>query len=259
MSAPDPADYWSVPAYLPYVQAKLTPTRLAAAEKQLGVRLPKAMVALLQAQNGGYLRWVHPEIHHDAIWGLGSKRPSLTDNHFADWMETGRDGLVAFDGDGHTFMCLDYRRSGPRGEPSVTRVDTVGPRVRRVAASFAGCLARLGERERGPEIVIDGGLELHEVAALVGAALRVEMVALGDFDHGYPQYRAALGKRGAAEWVWVSPNLVPAAFQRATGDKVVVSPERALLRLELSPTAIVISCTEGVEARVRAACQQAFG
>ena len=47
---------WQVPAYLPYLQPPLTDEAVAAAEKEIGYKLPSEYLNLLRRQNGGYIR-----------------------------------------------------------------------------------------------------------------------------------------------------------------------------------------------------------
>ena len=118
----NPTQVWRVPPYDDEVQASLTDGLLDETERQLGVRLPESLVALLRWQNGGYLQVGFPEgrdynTTHDMIRGIGPKFPCLEkgawwhdDDDFeprppdAEW-------LIPFDGDGHWDLCLDYRRS----------------------------------------------------------------------------------------------------------------------------------------------------
>ncbi|UZJ64619.1 SMI1/KNR4 family protein [Sphingobacterium sp. KU25419] len=103
---------WSVPKYLPYVQPELTPELLEQAQKQIGYKLPEKLVEILKIQNGGYIRYKIAETPQEQIMGIGPFFPSLTD---FDWAESQQyvsfelDGLVPLDGDGHWYICLDYR------------------------------------------------------------------------------------------------------------------------------------------------------
>ncbi|MED5810755.1 SMI1/KNR4 family protein [Mycolicibacterium sp. 050232] len=160
----NPAHVWKVPPYEDYVQAPLTDELLDTTEQRLGVRLPESLVALLRAQNGGYLQVGFPEDEeynttHDIIRGIGSKFPCLQKN--AWWHDddddfeprpAGAEWLVPFDGDGHWDLCLDYRRSptdpaGLRTNPAVVVIDTEvyddADVESFVAASFDEYLAQL--------------------------------------------------------------------------------------------------------------------
>ena len=114
MNANELANIWRRPIYLPYLQDPLTPEALRAAEEELGHGLPRELAMMLSVQNGGYLRYELEGYPLDAISGIGEAHPSLT--HFC-WGEEREcvsfelDGLVPFSGDGHWYLCLDYRAS----------------------------------------------------------------------------------------------------------------------------------------------------
>jgi SMI1 / KNR4 family (SUKH-1) len=105
-------------------------------KKRLGRKLPASMIALFQAQNGGYLkRRFHPKVNGeiDRVPGIS---PTLSEGFGShDWSDvirymtregvtepTGLEAMVPFAGDGHYFVCLDY--GGWNGvEPTVSFVD----------------------------------------------------------------------------------------------------------------------------------------
>lgn len=131
-----PARLWRVPVYLPYLQPPLTDAMVREAESQMGVKLPRAYVAALRIQNGGYLRTtLHPTDRApvDRIAGIGPRFPSLLRRDWDDVKAhmaengfvtpTGLDDLVPFCGDGHYHYCFDYRQTGRREEPRVTYID----------------------------------------------------------------------------------------------------------------------------------------
>ena len=62
---------WQIPAYLPYLQPTLTNAAVAAAESQIGYKLPPEYLDLLRTQNGGYIRFSLPDKVHDTIAGIG--------------------------------------------------------------------------------------------------------------------------------------------------------------------------------------------
>jgi hypothetical protein len=143
-----PAEFiWAVPAYLSYLQPPLTPEVVAAAETTLGVRLPAAYLSLLQDRNGGYVRRVCPDSPHQMIWGVGPHFPTITDQPWRAVDDADADGiwlpakpalLVAFDGDGHWCLCLDYRDDAASRDPCVSLIDLEAAEDRRVVDSFAG-------------------------------------------------------------------------------------------------------------------------
>ncbi|MGZ3420782.1 MAG: SMI1/KNR4 family protein [Polyangiales bacterium] len=130
---------WRVPVYLPYLQPPLGDAELAAAEKELGVRLPASYVELLREQNGGHLRMTnHPSGHApvSCISGIVPNYPSILGRDWDDvkeeMAEAGEtkpkdiDGLIPFCGDGHYFYCFDYRAHGAEQRVTYIDVETFG-------------------------------------------------------------------------------------------------------------------------------------
>jgi hypothetical protein len=136
-----------------YTLPRLTADEVRRAERQLGIRLPAAYVRLLKYQNGGRLRYggIFPEqrsprthttrkvYEFESIAGLHSRLEralnAITTVARKEWDLP--EGLFPFDGDGHWWLCLDYRKCGPQGEPCITHYDTEYEREARIASSFA--------------------------------------------------------------------------------------------------------------------------
>ncbi len=107
-------------------------------EKKLGIRFPASLIELLRVQNGGYLN--NPEfIVGGKTWNLSSIPPiSQTRgieplaSGYPDHLDLAEgnlsrpDLIFPLDGDGHWFIALDYRRSGPLNEPAVIYLDIEG-------------------------------------------------------------------------------------------------------------------------------------
>jgi hypothetical protein len=83
------------------VRPPLTDEAVARAERILGVRLPEAYLSLLLLRE----------------WGMP-------------------EGFVLLTGDGHWWIALDYRRSGPDGPPSVVWYDNEMDEDVQLAADF---------------------------------------------------------------------------------------------------------------------------
>jgi hypothetical protein len=112
-------------------------------EGVLGVRLPKNYERLLRERNGGSLRYNSillkraPKtfymsgrvycfdsiagIHRSHSYGL-TQRAQIAGEGWGV-----PKGMIALDGDGHWWLCLDYRKCGPRGEPTVVHWDQPDP------------------------------------------------------------------------------------------------------------------------------------
>jgi hypothetical protein len=139
----DLATFWEDSAYAraEYVGAPLTDGMVRAAEAALGYRLPASYVALLRSQNGGIpartrhrtrtrTTWAHDHVALTGIFGVDPvKSCSLTgamgQRLWLDEWEYPAIGVYFADcpSAGHDLFCLDYRRCGPEGEPSVVHVD----------------------------------------------------------------------------------------------------------------------------------------
>ena len=80
----NPQSLWQVPAFLPYVQPKLTNQIVRKAEKQLKVKLPDAYLDILRFQNGGTIRYELPDSVLDKIYGIGPRSPSITTEYVSE-------------------------------------------------------------------------------------------------------------------------------------------------------------------------------
>lgn len=242
-----PADLWRVPVYLPYLQPKLTPRAIVSAEKKLGVKLPRAYLDLLRIQNGGYLRLtsISPNLAPvDFIAGIGPRFPSILDKDWSDvkayMHEEGIrkpariDALVPFCGDGHFHYCLDYRTSGPRGEPKVTYIDIESFDTDKVVApNFDAFLRKLRPSGITVAIGIETTAKIGTVAAAISKASRYSFDAQGDQDHGYPLFRAKLP--GDSNWAFMTPNVVRRGFVRRSDAKDVKARDQLADHVERFP------------------------
>ncbi|MBA3456825.1 MAG: SMI1/KNR4 family protein [Deltaproteobacteria bacterium] len=242
-----PTDLWRVPIYLPYLQPKLTQRAIVSAENKLGVKLPRAYLDLLRIQNGGYLRLtsVSPNLAPvDCIAGIGSRFPSILGNDWGDVKEymreegirkpAGIDALVPFCGDGHFHYCLDYRRSGPRGEPKVTYIDVESFDTDKVVApNFDAFLRKLRPSGITVAIGIETTAKIGTVAAAISKASRYTFEAQGDQDHGYQVFRAKLP--GDSNWAFMTPNVVRLGFVRKAEAKDVKMRDELAADVERFP------------------------
>jgi hypothetical protein len=266
------AAIWRVPAYLPYLQPPLTSAAVAQVEDDLGVSLPDAYLTLLREQNGGYVRlcFADADIVHTQIWGIGPYFPNIAPSGW--WREiitsgvgggllAGKQLLVPFDGDGHWFLCFDYRKNGEKAGPSVTYIDLEGGYEREVAPSFSSFLGMLTLAVDANALGIHGVDGLESVVHDLNAALGVEFDMLSNREHGYPVYRWPLGNATVKNWAWLSPNCVPRGFVRESDARYPelagLRPGMALRFPEYPDVHFVLACTDGSADRVRAACVQA--
>ncbi|MDX2133086.1 MAG: SMI1/KNR4 family protein [Planctomycetota bacterium] len=173
-----------------------TPATQAAikdAERVLGVRLPEELRSLLLVRNGARLRlnrftlkkkppaqsFARKSYHIRSIPGVGGGSGDdiveLRGVAADEWGLAER--LVPLFGDGHWWCCLDYRVSGPNGEPSITHVEpgetsADEPLEIPIAGSFADLVAGLS---RDPESLTPALIALDE-----GAPTRQHLEAVLD-------------------------------------------------------------------------------
>lgn len=140
----------------------LTDEMVAAAERELGVVLPLAYVELMRSCNGGYTRsaalpttvpttWAPDHVQVRSLNGIpavtGGDALGVGDGILMSAYMTAEwglpEGLVLLDGEGHFWIALDYRRSGPAGPPSVVWIDADEPEDIPIAESFEALLAGL--------------------------------------------------------------------------------------------------------------------
>jgi len=201
---------WQIPKYLPYVQPSLTDEILIVAEKKIGYKLPKEYIGLLKIQNGGYIRFSLKKTPNDQIYGIGPYFPSLTNFDWTDYEDAVSftlNGLVPFDGDGHWFLCFDYRQNNT--EPEITFIDTECDNEERVAQNFKDYLSLL-ELKAENKFVIKTNSTIEEVIISISRILRIEFEDPEYFNHGYASYRSKINDC----WIWISPNKAPSGFIR---------------------------------------------
>jgi hypothetical protein len=135
---------------------------VAAAERALGVTLPPEYLQLMRTCNGGYTRnaacpsprptgWAPDHVPVDVIFGIPSPGDAsrfktglgilVTGYMTAEWGLP--QGLVLLSGNGHSWIALDYRRSGPDGPPAVAWLDGERNEDLRLADSFEDFLRHL--------------------------------------------------------------------------------------------------------------------
>lgn len=215
MNKDDINTLWQVPKYLPYVQPNLTDDIVANAEKKIGYKLPKEYVDILKIQNGGYIRFKLPETLNEQIYGIGPFFPSLTDYDWTDYEGTvGFElaGLVPFDGDGHWYLCLDYRHNNT--QPEITFIDTESDYEKPIAKTFKEYL-KLLELDVDNKFVIETNFTIEELVKKISSIADIKFEEPDSFANGYPIYRSKYNE----SWVWISPNKVPSGFIRESDDR----------------------------------------
>ncbi|MDY7077649.1 MAG: SMI1/KNR4 family protein [Chloroflexota bacterium] len=145
--------FWHPPDY--YTRTPLTDKMVRNAEAELKKKLPSAYIELLKVQNGGSTRydtypspvptsWADDHVPFENIMGIG-RNPGILD---VLGMGLPTD-IIPLSGDGHFYVCLDYRVCGSRSDPSVVWIDfEVGQEVQ-LAPSFMEFLEGLVDGNYG--------------------------------------------------------------------------------------------------------------
>lgn len=238
---PTPETIWKRPAYLPYVHAPLTDDVISAAEKQLGVTLPKDFLDLLRVQNGGPIRFCLPDSVGDKIAGIGSSFPSITGFDLAgnqEYVDFPLDGLVPFDGDGHWYHCLDFRSN--EKYPAVAYVDVECNSEMRIANSFREFLSLM-------KLKLETELLIQSVVDIDDAKAKLEAIFNAPFSHevstiGVPQWTCKTGP----EWdacFWITSNKVAGGYSGRSPEEFRFKGE-SLLFPELNQHAVIFEAPE---------------
>ena len=235
---------WQVPIYLPYLQPRLTEEAIDDLQTKIDGKLPVELIELLQLQNGGYLRFTGLNGLNERLNGIGPYFPNLlsVDLSVNEGLTIQLDGLVPLDGDGHWYLCLDYRQN--RTHPRITYINTETDREENVAGTFAEDLDGL-TLARDERYVVETTQSLDELVQVLQRILLTEWTGPDSWAHGYPVYRTKWNDN----WIWMSPNEVPKGFVRKGEDRYEELKEAmngtALRYPELSRTAIFLQLSDG--------------
>lgn len=249
---------WAVPGHLPSRQPPLTDEAVVAAEKEIGHKLPGEYLELLRKQNGGTIRFSLPGMVHNSIAGIGPHFRSLTGIDWDDYQDCVSFpllGLVPFDGDGHWFLCLDYRKN--LLVPTITHADVECDDEEHIADSFADYLAML-RFEVEDKYVLEGVTDIEGLKADLARQLGVQFDPPNTWDNAYRIERVRLGDDADPQWLWISPNTVCRGFVSKDHHRY---PELKDLMLELGDqfpglpaNSYFLEVTDRVRARVLDAC-----
>src|SRR5689334_13311813 len=135
----DFAQFWEQSDYATkeYVGAAITDHLVKQVETRLGYTLPKSYVEFMKFQNGGIPKRTHHRIKLSddyivitGIYSIGDEKPCSLCGEFGSqfWIdEWGYPPIGIYFADcpsaGHDMLCLDYRKSGPNGEPRIIHID----------------------------------------------------------------------------------------------------------------------------------------
>lgn len=264
-------DLWRVPAHLPYLQPALTQEAVAQVEEHFGVRLPSAYLTILRQQNGGYVRRQlrDPQIPHSMIWGIGPHFPNIAgyceplDPETAElddvWVPADSSRLVPFDGDGHWYLCLDYR--GGASEPGVSFIDIESQDDRLVADSFEAFLGLLKTDYSGINLGITNVTSVEEAIARLEPVVPCRFERPTSDGTGYPVHRCCLAHVSKSTWLWLSPNSVPrgnvAPHDKRYAELKDLLPGQSLRWSEAPQVVVTAGCTSDALALLAESCEKA--
>ena len=239
--------FWARPVYLPYVQEELTPAKIKEVETRFNCKLPESYIELLYEQNGGYVRYTKPEDEGgalDVLYGIGTHFPNIVDQTImmreAYPGEFDSHNLVALDGDGHQFICLDYRLD--KDKPSVTWVVFDTPTEYFLAKSFDDYLKNWCVDEGFFGLIVqkedtESNIDLQELEKLLGRKL----VDQGSDHSGYNVFSSKDGNVS----IDFHFNEIPGGFVRASNARYQelkhIDLENALFFHELPENAGILS------------------
>ena len=136
----------------------LTTEMIKKAEEKLKIKLPQSYITILNEQNGGSIKfnayptdvptsWADDHINVDHILGIGPKDSIVqSEEILKEWDMP--EGLILFNGDGHTWVAFDYRTVS--SDPSIVYVDNEDDMIIKIADTFDEFLERLYTEETEP-------------------------------------------------------------------------------------------------------------
>ncbi|MED3790369.1 SMI1/KNR4 family protein [Peribacillus frigoritolerans] len=134
-----------------YMLQPLTDEIVKKAEELFNVTLPNSYIAILKQQNGGQpicnahpspvpTVWGESFVIVEHIKGIGSGNGILENDYYIKEWEL-PEGLILFNGDGHTWLAFDYRNA--TSEPPIVYVDVDLEQTIQIADSFEEFLKNL--------------------------------------------------------------------------------------------------------------------
>ncbi|MEK4684359.1 SMI1/KNR4 family protein [Bacillus sp. FSL M8-0256] len=113
--------FWEIDEEGYYTLEKINEKKIAKAEKKLGVILPDTYKKLILEQNGGYIvhnafptshpnSWAEDHIQFNHLRGIAKDEGIMDSEYLIEEWELPK-GLVLINGDGHTWVAMDYRKT----------------------------------------------------------------------------------------------------------------------------------------------------
>ncbi|VXB52012.1 Smi1 knr4 family [Bacillus altitudinis] len=113
--------FWEIDEEGYYTLKKINEAEMAKAEKKLGITLPDTYKKLILEQNGGYTihnafptthsnSWAEDHIQFNHLLGIAEDEGIMESAYLIKEWEL-PEGLVLINGDGHTWVAMDYRKT----------------------------------------------------------------------------------------------------------------------------------------------------
>ncbi|MDE0639308.1 SMI1/KNR4 family protein [Bacillus sp. CNPSo 3703] len=136
--------FWEIDEEGYYTLKKINEAEIAKAEKKLGVTLPDTYKKLILEQNGGYTihnafptthsnSWAEDHIQFNHLLGIAEDEGIMDSAYLIKEWEL-PEGLVLINGDGHTWVTMDYRKT--KENPTIHYFDVEMEEDFKLADSF---------------------------------------------------------------------------------------------------------------------------
>ena len=163
--------FWEIAEEGYYTLRKITAEEIAKAEKKLGVILPDTYKKLILEQNGGYTvhnafptthsnSWAEDHIQFNHLLGIVEDEGIMDSAYLIKEWEL-PEGLVLINGDGHTWVAMDYRKT--KENPTIHYFDVEMEEDFKLADSFDEFIQGLYAAEYTDEEATEVEYELSEV------------------------------------------------------------------------------------------------
>ncbi|MBG9819596.1 MULTISPECIES: SMI1/KNR4 family protein [Bacillus] len=143
--------FWEIDEEGYYTLKKISEAEISKAEKKLGVTLPDTYKKLILEQNGGYTihnafptthsnSWAEDHIQFNHLLGTAEDEGIMDSAYLIKEWEL-PEGLVLINGDGHTWVAMDYRKT--KENPAIHYFDVEMEEDFKLADSFDEFVERL--------------------------------------------------------------------------------------------------------------------
>lgn len=201
--------FWEIDEEGYYTLRKITAEEVAKAEKKLGVTLPVTYKKLIIQQNGGYIvhnafptthsnSWAEDHIQFNHLLGIAEDEGIMDSAYLIKEWEL-PEGLVLINGDGHTWVAMDYRKT--KENPAIHYFDVEMEEDFKLADSFDEFIEGLYTAECTiDEEVAEGEYELSEVHLSKEELVAIFELDVLDEDNLYKIQYYPMVELGEIEW-----------------------------------------------------------